>query len=159
MSIINSLKSFSKKAFNIEPKGSNIDEVLDDMASKVTPGSGGGDSGSGVVVYSMHKATVSIQNPETGEYIDINVFETEETLSEILNEMESNLVYIGVNYYSGETDELWHYNIWCVTSEESGVEGMLTLSNNCLEDSAHGEQVMALGYDSPIMMLIGFAEG
>ena len=44
MSIINSLKTFSKKAFNVEPKGSNIDEVLDDMASKVTPGSGGSGS-------------------------------------------------------------------------------------------------------------------
>ena len=79
MSIINSLKTFSKKAFNVEPKGSNIDEVLDDMASKVTPGSGGVSGSDDVMIFNV--VPISEDNGQTS-YLEINatINEIEEAL-------------------------------------------------------------------------------
>ena len=75
MSIINSLKTFSKKAFNVDATGSNIDEVLDDMTSKVTPGSGGGSGDSGITVFKINvdpSKTAKDNTMQPVEYMEID---------------------------------------------------------------------------------------
>ena len=107
MSIINSLKTFSKKAFNVEPKGSNIDEVLDDMASKVTLG------GSGSEPIPIFKVTVNDGDPSlTVTVTDINEETTYNESTEMMslvydmeNEQMKENIYVEVKDNVGKSNK------------------------------------------------------
>ena len=147
MSIINSLKTFSKKAFNVEPKGSNIDEVLDDMASKVTPGSGGGN----VIFHRVHEDTISMTNPETGDEMTANVLATDVTMNEVFEETEDHLVLFLVDVGDASVGVFAFMLKSCTFFEANGMSGFeiyFTGFNNS------GASLMgsSLGYDQPILL-------
>lgn len=130
MSIINSLKTFSKKAFNVEPKGSNIDEVLDDMASKVTPGGSGGDGSGGGSITIVH-----IVEENDGSRLD----KTWRELDDIKN--DGTVIFLQ-NVSAGANKEIYLYHLsYTYTNGSSDPYGVVFLNVTNMEDSSTNNKI------------------
>lgn len=123
MSITTALKKLAKNVFGVDASGSNIDEVLDDIANNASSSGGGGDGGRSI-------ATVHIVEEDDGSRLD-------KTWRE-LDDIKNDGAVIFLQYVSaGANKEIYLYHLsYTYTNGSSDPYGVVFLNVTNLEDSS-----------------------